>query len=282
MSQVDLHLHSTASDGRLSPSQIVSKAAELGLAVIALADHDTVNGIAEALEAVKAYPKLKVIPAVEINTDVPHGEAHVLGYFIDFTDPELNATLEQLRNSRRLRAQRMIAKLAKLGVNIEWQRVQDIAGSGTIGRPHLARALLEKGYIASNREAFTKYIGKDGPAYVEREKITPSGAVEVILRADGLPVLAHPFTIKDPEAMIIELKQAGLVGIEAYYGEYTAAQVRELVDLSEKYGLITTGGSDYHGLDETAEIAIGSADVPTESAEQLIALARQRVLKLAG
>ncbi len=282
MSQVDLHLHSTASDGRLSPSQLVRKAAELGLTVIALADHDTVNGIVEALEAVKAYPELKVIPAVEINTDVPHGEAHVLGYFIDFTDLELNATLEQLRDSRRLRAQRMIAKLAKLGVNIEWQRVQDIAGSGTIGRPHLAQAMLEKGYIASNREAFTKYIGKGGPAYVEREKITPSGAVEVIFRAGGLPVLAHPFTINDPETMIIELKQAGLVGIEAYYGEYAAAQIRELVDLSEKYGLITTGGSDYHGLDETAEITIGSADVPTESAEQLIALARQRALKLAG
>ena len=282
MSQVDLHLHSTASDGRLSPSQLVRKAAELGLTVIALADHDTVNGIAEALEEVKAYPELKVIPAVEINTDVPHGEAHVLGYFIDFTDPELNATLEQLRDSRRLRAQRMIAKLVKLCVNIEWQRVQDIAGSGTIGRPHLARAMLEKGYIASNREAFTKYIGKDGPAYVEREKITPSGAVEVILRAGGLPVLAHPFTIDDPGTLIIALKQAGLVGIEAYYGEYTAAQIRELVNLSEKHGLITTGGSDYHGLDETAEITIGSADVPTESAEQLIALARQRALKLAG
>ena len=279
MSKVDLHIHSTASDGRLSPAEIVHKSAELGLSVIAISDHDSVNGIAEALEAAKAYPQLTVIPAVEINTDVPHGEAHVLGYFLDFTDRELNAALEHLRDSRRLRAQRMIDRLDKLGVHIQWARVQEIAGNGTIGRPHLAQAMLEKGYIASTREAFTKYIGKDGPAHVEREKITPTGAVELILHAGGLPVLAHPFTINDPETIMIELKRAGLVGIEAYYSEYNADQVSELVALAEKHNLITTGGTDYHGLDETSEPMIGSADVPVESAERLIALARQRNLK---
>ena len=282
MSKVDLHIHSTASDGRLSPSEIVRKSAELGLTVVAIADHDSVNGMAEALKAAKAYPGLKVIPAVEINTDVPHGEAHILGYFIDFTDRELNTTLEQLRDSRRLRAQKMIAKLAKLGIHINWGRVQEIAGAGTIGRPHLAQAMLEKGYIASIKEAFTKYIGKDGPAYVEREKITPVGAVELILRASGLPVLGHPFTINDPETMIIELKRAGLVGIEAYYKDYNSDQVSELVDLAGRYNLITTGGTDYHGLDDTDEVMIGGADVPLESAKQLIALATQRKLKLAN
>ena len=282
MSKVDLHIHSTASDGRLSPAEVVRKSAELGLAIIAISDHDSVNGIAEALEAAKAYPGLKVIPAVEINTDIPHGEAHMLGYFIDFTDRELNATLEGLRDSRRLRAQKMIAKLAKLGIHIQWQRVQQIAGSGAIGRPHLAQALLEKGHIASTREAFTRYIGKDGPAYVEREKITPAGAVELILHASGLPVLAHPFTINDPETMIIELKKAGLVGIEAYYKDYNANQIRELVDLAQEYNLITTGGTDYHGLDEATETMIGGTHVPMESARRLMALANQRKLKLAS
>ncbi|MFC2002645.1 PHP domain-containing protein [Chloroflexota bacterium] len=280
MSQVDLHIHSTASDGRLSPSRVVRKSAELGLTVIALADHDSVDGIAEALEAAESFPKLTVIPSVEINTDVPHGEAHVLGYFIDFTDSELNAALESLRNSRRLRAQRMIAKLKDLDIHIEWQRVQEIAGSGTIGRPHLALAMLEKEYIASTREAFIKYIGKDGPAYVEREKITPTGAMELILSAQGLPVLAHPTTINDPETMIIELKKTGLVGIEAYYDRYTTEQTEGLVNLAERHKLITTGGSDYHGLDDANETMIGGADVPLESAERLIALAKQRKLNL--
>ena len=176
----------------------------------------------------------------------------------------------------------MIAKLATLGVNIEWQRVQELAGSGSIGRPHLAQAMLEKGYIATNKEAFTRYIGKGGPAHVERERITPAGAVELILQANGLPVLAHPFTINDPKTIIIELKQAGLVGIEAYYGGYTADQTRKLVKLADRHQLITTGGSDYHGLYDVTEPMIGGADVPMESAEQLIALARQRELKLAS
>ena len=282
MSKIDLHIHTTASDGRFSPAEIVRKSAELGLSVIAIADHDSVNGIAEALEAAKAYPQLTVIPAVEINTDIPRGEAHVLGYFIDFTDRELNVALEHLRDSRRLRAQRMIDKLAKLGVHIEWERVQEIAGNGTIGRPHLAQAMLEKGYITANREAFTRYIGKDGPAHVEREKITPTGAVELVLHANGLPVLAHPFTINDTETMIIELKQAGLVGIETYYKDYDADQIAELARLADKYNLITTGGTDYHGIDETTETVIGGCDVPMESAEQLMALARERKLKLAN
>lgn len=282
MSKVDLHIHSNASDGQLSPSEVIRKSAELGLSVIALADHDTVNGIAEALEAAQAYPRLTVIPAVEINTDIPHGEAHVLGYFIDYTDRELNDSLLKLRDSRRRRAQQMIAKLATLGVHIEWERVQEIAGSGTIGRPHIAKAILEKGYIASTREAFPKYIGKDGPAYVEREKITPTGAVELVMRASGLPVLAHPFTIPEPEEMITQLERAGLAGIEAYYNNYTDKQVSELLSLAEKHGLITTGGSDYHGFDGSFEATLGGADVPMESADQLMALAKRRKLRLAN
>ncbi|MFC2022328.1 hypothetical protein ACFLTR_03870 [Chloroflexota bacterium] len=141
--------------------------------------------------------------------------------------------------------------------------------------------MLEKGYIASFKEAFTKYISRNGPAYVERAKMSPLEAVELILWANGLPVLAHPLTIDDPEALVIELKTGGLVGIEAYYDDNTPEEINRLVSLADRYGLITTGGSDYHGLDAT-ETMIGSADVPIESAEQLIALAEQRALKLAS
>ena len=282
MSKVDLHLHSTASDGRLSPADVVCKSAEAGLTVIALADHDTVNGIIPALEAARAFPGLKVLPCIEISTDVPQGEVHVLGYYIDYTSPELLTNLERMRNSRKQRAQRMIAKLSNLGLSITWERVQEIAASGSIGRPHIAQAMLERGYIATFKEAFTKYIGWGKPAYAEREKMSPVEAVELILRANGLPVLAHPLTINNPEAMVIKLKAAGLVGIEAYYGEYTAEEIKGLVALANRHGLIPTGGSDYHGLDDSDATGLGDVVVPMESAERLMTLAEQRALKLAS
>jgi len=279
VAEIDLHIHSTASDGRLSPAEVVRKSAGGGLTVIALADHDTVDGIAPALEEAKTYPWLKVIPCVEISTDVPIGEVHVLGYFIDYTHPELEATLRRMRNSRQERARKMVTKLGNLGLPIEWERVKEIAGSGSIGRPHIAQVMLEKGYIPSIKEAFTAYIGQGGPAYVEREKMSPEEAVKLIIRANGLPVLAHPQTINKPKTMIIELKANGLTGIEAYYDGYTTEEINRLVSLADRYGLIITGGSDYHGLDDSAETMIGGANVPIESAEQLIALAERRALK---
>jgi len=282
MPKVDLHIHSTASDGRLSPAEIVHTSVELGLTIIALTDHDTVDGVAPALAAAKAFPRLKVIPGVEISTDMPADEVHVLGYFIDYTDYELQATLEKMRHSRQHRAQRMIAELANLGIHIDWQRVREIAGSGSVGRPHLAQAMLEKGYIASIKEAFAKYISRDGPAYVERDKMTPQQTVRLILRCNGLPVLAHPLTISDPEKMVVELKAAGLVGVEAYYDNYTADEIDRLVSLANKYNLIVSGGSDYHGLDASTETMIGGADVPMEAVEQLIARAKQRPAKPAN
>ena len=142
--------------------------------------------------------------------------------------------------------------------------------------------MLDKGYIASIKESFTKYIGRGGPAYVEREKMTPVEAVELILRAKGLPVLAHPLTTNNPETMVVALKAAGLVGIEAYYDGYTADEISRLVNLAVKYGLIASGGSDYHGLDVSNETMIGGVDVPIKSAEQLMALAEQRELRLAS
>ena len=280
MSKVDLHIHSTASDGQLTPADIIREAAERGLTFIALADHDTVDGIASAQAAAQAFPRLKVIPCVEISTDTPQGEVHILGYFIDYTDPELKATLDRFRDSRLGRAQGMVAKLETLGIHIDWQRVQEIAGDSSMGRPHIAQAMLEKGYITSIKQAFTEYLGHDRPAYVEREKITPEETVELILEAKGLPVLAHPLTINEPEAMIIKLKTAGLVGIEAYYDGYTTEETNRLVGLADRYNLVATGGSDYHGLEPNIETAIGGVYVPLESVERLIALAKQRGLNL--
>ena len=281
MSKVDLHIHSTASDGRHSPQEIVRKAAGLGLEVIALADHDSVDGIAPALEEARKLNRLQFIPAVEVSTDVPSGEVHILGYFIDYTSEELAAALEQFRYSREGRAQGMVAKLAELGIHISWERVREIAGDGAIGRPHIAQAMLEKGHIGSIKEAFDKYIARDGPAYVERDKMTPEEAVRLILRNRGLPVMAHPSTAPEPEAMIVELKAAGMVGIEAYYNNYMNEEIGNLIALAKDHGLIITGGSDYHGLDESNETLMGGVEVPMEAVNRLIARAEPKMVKLA-
>lgn len=278
MSRFDLHVHTTASDGRFTPAQIVAKARELGLSIIAITDHDSVGGVRPALEAASAVAGLQVIPGVEINTDVPDGEAHILGYFIDYEEPVLTETLFRLRNSRIARAQDMIAKLASLGLPLDWKRVQEIAGTGSVGRPHIAQAMLEKGYISSLKDAFNKYISRGGPAYVERTKITPEEAVRLVLQAKGLPVLGHPFTVKDTEPMISNLKKVGLVGLEVYYNSYTPEQVHQLLNWAQKYSLLATGGSDYHGLDETAEVIMGNVDIPAAAIERFMALARERGL----
>ena len=275
MSQVDLHVHSTASDGKLSPSQIIARAAEIGLKVIALTDHDSVDGIIPALEASKAFPSLTFIPGVEISTDLADGEAHILGYFIDYASPELAKLLQKSRDSRSGRGKRMVEKLNALGVKIEWARVQQIAGDGAIGRPHVAQAMMEKGYIKQFEEAFDKYIGHGGPAYVEREKMTPEEAVSMIVNARGLPVLAHPFTVKDPEAMVISLKKVGLIGLEVYYKDNTPRQTANALLLAKKYGLIPTGGTDFHGIGDGNEVRLGGTEVPMSSAERLIKMAQK-------
>lgn len=277
MPKVDLHLHSSVSDGRFSPAEVVRMSAVQGLSLISLTDHDNVDGVAEALDAAKEFTQLKVIPGVEISTDVPEGEVHMLGYFIDYNHPELLVTLKNLGDSRQERGQEMVAKLAELGFPVEWQRVTELAGDGSIGRPHIAQALLEKGYISDFREAFDRFLASGKPAYVKREKITPQESVELILRAKGLPVLAHPFTIDDPESLVAELKKSGLAGIEAYYKDYTDAETERLVRLAEKFDLIVTCGTDYHGLDESTEKMIGNVAVPPEVVEQLTALAEQKL-----
>jgi hypothetical protein len=254
-------------------------AAAAGLTIMALTDHDTIDGLAPALEAAKAFPALRLIPGVELSTDTTGGEVHVLGYFIDYTNQELKASLERMRNSRAIRTEKMIAKLKELGCDVELARVREIAGNGALGRAHVAQALLEKGYITSFKEAFTKYIGRNGPAYVAREKLKPAEAVQLILKVHGLPVLAHPFTTLNPETIVKELKMSGLAGMEVYYAGYLPAETNNLLNLAQKYDLIPTGGTDYHGIDTASEMTIGGTDVPMLFVEKLIALAEQRGLK---
>jgi predicted metal-dependent phosphoesterase TrpH len=280
--RVDLHLHSTASDGRFSPTELVSKAADEGLAVIALTDHDTVGGIAAALEVAQAFPGVRLIPGIEISTDIDEGEVHILGYFIDYTDCYLEAALEKMRNSRWDRARQIVARLEEMGRPVDWERVCEIAGGGTIGRPHIAQAMLERGHIESFREAFDKYINRDGPAYVEREKVTPSEAVKLVVQAKGLPVLAHPLTVPEPEQLVIKLKTVGLIGIEAHYASYATEDVQRLVSIADRCNLIATGGTDFHGIDTETQMSIGGVEIPEESVECLLALAQQPGLKLAG
>jgi len=273
VSLVDLHIHSTASDGKYTPEAIIAKAAGLGLKYVSLTDHDSIDGIEPAIKAAKNFPGLTFIPGVELSTDLADGEAHILGYFIDYNSGELIKELEKFRDSRFGRGRRMVEKLAALGIAIDWARVQEIAGDGAIGRPHVAQAMQEKGYIKSFNEAFEKYIGHGGPAYVEREKITPEDAVALIVRCGGLPVLAHPFTVKKPGELVISLKRSGLIGIEVYYKDNTPEATRTTLKLAEKYGLVATGGTDYHGIDDSREVMLGGVEVPVKAAQKLISLA---------
>ena len=269
----DLHLHTTASDGRLTPSELVALALERGLEVISVTDHDSVGGIGEALVAAGSGGRMTVIPGVEINTDLATGELHVLGYFIDYLDGDLVAALARIRESRVGRAQKMLAKLRELGLPLEWQRVQDLARGESICRPHIAQAMLEKGYVSDEKEAFERYIGRDGPAYVGREKVGPADAVGIVKNAGGIPVLAHPADIANVDNLIVELKAAGLAGIEAYYGQYDSKTVRRIVKMADRHALLTTGGTDYHHFQDDRETQLGSVDIPLSSIENLFAAA---------
>jgi predicted metal-dependent phosphoesterase TrpH len=276
--KADLHLHTTASDGRLEPHELVDMAVEMGLDVIAVTDHDTIDGVYPATEAAKKYPSFQVIPGVELSTDVPRGEVHVLGYFIDYTDAYLVQKLNGLRDSRKGRALRMIDKLHDLGMKITWNRVEELAQGGSVGRPHVAQVLLEAGYVRSLKEAFDKYIGRNGPAYAEREKMTPVDSVRLIKNARGLPVLAHPVEIENLEALVVELINAGLVGIEVFYTKYTQMTIGRLLVLAKKYDLIPTGGTDYHHFEDGIEDIMGTVPIPSKPVEQLFSRAGRKAL----
>lgn len=276
METVDLHIHTTASDGRLTPTQMVRFLARQGLKVVSITDHDTVDGLAEALEASGAFPDMELIPGVELSCDVPGSEVHLLGYFVDYRDMQFLRVLERFRNGRVIRAKLMLEKLASMNMKVEWARVAELAGDGAVGRPHIAQAMVEKGYVASFREAFDKYIGRNGPAYVEREKLTPVDAVRLISRVGGVAVLAHPRDIPCLTSTIWELLPEGLAGMEVYYGDYSGDTVRSLKQIADTFALVPCGGSDYHALNVPGEVLPGTVGPPMESVLALKRLWEER------
>ena len=266
---VDLHLHTTASDGRLSPTDLVRLAANMGLEQIAVSDHDTTEGLPEAFGEAEAHTGLSVIPAIELSTDIPGDEIHMLGYFIQYQDESFQEVLRRFREGRLDRARLMVEKLAGLGMQLEWERVQEIAGDGAVGRPHIALAMVEKGYCKEPNDAFPKYLGRDGLAYVERPKLTPTEAIELLRSAGGAPVLAHPAYLSNLESHLPGLKAAGLAGMEVHYAKFTPDQVKYLGRLAAEYDLIPCGGSDYHGLGNSDDALPGSNGPPSGTVERL-------------
>lgn len=271
--KIDLHLHTNASDGRLTPPEVVKLCADAGVKVMAITDHDTINGVDPALRAASAFHGMYVIPGVEINCDVSDGEIHVLGYFIDYHNPRLDDEFARLRESRRCRGEKMVAKLNNLGLALDWSRVQAIAGDATVCRPHVAQALVEKGHVANSREAFDRYIGRNGPAYVEREKISPSDAVRLIKSTGGLPVLAHPAEIPNLPQLLGELVEAGLGGLETYYAGYGQSVKDRLLTLAASHNLVITGGTDFHGQNSFAEGQPGEIEIPRRMIEDFFSRA---------
>lgn len=253
--EADLHTHSTASDGADTPAQIVEKAAAMGLKAVGITDHDAVDGLAEALQRGKELG-IEVVPGVEINTDYKGQEVHILGYYIDFQHPSLLATLEDMRRFRRQRIETMVGKLRALGLDIHIDEVKEVAGEAAMGRPHLARVMMEKGYVSSVTEAFERYIGLGRPAYVPRTHLTPFAAVEIVGKAGGIPVLAHPGLVGRDE-IIPRLISVGLMGLEVWHSDHTAEDASRYLALAEKLDLLVTGGSDYHGGEVKPDIPLG-------------------------
>jgi predicted metal-dependent phosphoesterase TrpH len=265
MAWVDLHLHTTASDGVLSPSGIVRYAAGKGLKAIAITDHDTIDGNQEALDEGKKAG-LEVIPGVEISAQFDLGSMHILGFFIDIGNKALKERLSLLQETRAKRNPKMVQKLRELGVEISYDEVLRASGGGQVGRPHFAYVLLEKGYVNTMQEAFDRYLRRGAPAYVDKFRFNPKEAMDLIRKARGIPVLAHPFTLHLPphqlNALLHELTQWGLMGIEIYYPEHTGDQVSFYKGLAETHSLLVTGGSDYHGIEDgNVEIGMGPGNM---------------------
>ena len=280
--ETDLHLHTLASDGRLTPTELVDLAARQGLKTIAVSDHDTTDGLEEAFAAARRHPQLRIIPGIELSADVPGDEVHVLGYFFDLDNAVLQAELRRFRAGRIDRARTMVEKLGNLGIHLEWERVQAIAGDGAVGRPHIALAMVEAGYCAEPKEAFPEYLSRNGLAYVERAKFTPEGAVQLIRQAGGVAVLAHPAYMNDMESGIASLAGAGLSGMEVHYAQYKDDTIRQLARLAREYELIPCGGSDYHALGNRNEPLPGVNGPPPQSVELLEAAAEVNRRSRAG
>jgi predicted metal-dependent phosphoesterase TrpH len=255
---------------------LVARAASLGIEVLGITDHDTTGGLPAALAEAQRW-NIRLVPGVEISTVSGREEIHLLGYFVDLADPDLQALLARTREARQERAQSMLKRLAHLGLPVEWERVLEIAGPGsTIGRPHVALSLLEAGHVRTYNEAFDLWIGRGCPAYVERYKLSPEDAIRLVRKSGGLPVLAHPYLYDRSGGRkaglelghwLPRLREAGLAGIEIYYPNYPRRVSRQLLAQASYYGLLITGGSDFHG--GIVGNGLGSVAVPWAAWEAL-------------
>lgn len=271
---IDLHIHTVASDGLYTPTRVVSMARCRGLRTIAITDHDTIGGIPEALEAARDTP-LEVIPGVEISTRAGDTEPHLLGYYVDHTSDALVDTLSQLQSLRVERAKEIVHRLRVRGIHLAWERILDLAEGKSVGRPHIAMAMEDAGYVDSFREAFDDYLAEGESAYVPRIKMTPAEAMELVVEAGGVPVLAHPW---HERSFVPSLVEEGLVGLEVYYPPYTPSMTGRLRRLAARHQLVCTGGSDFHGLSIAPQNHLGGVHVPASCVE---ALKREHALRSA-
>lgn len=259
---IDLHVHTTASDGTMTPAELVFYAAKRGLKAVAITDHDTIDGLPEALEAGQKAG-LEVVPGIEIGVDFT-GEMHILGYFVDPLSPQLTEGLRLLRGFRDGRNPRMAKNLRALGFEVTMDEVAQMAQGSVVGRPHFAAVLKEKGYVKTIEEAFEKYLGEGKPAYDKKDGMTPRQGIELISAAGGIPVLAHPkYLAVQNDAQLGELLDTlagyGLQGIEAYYTGHTTLETAKFCRLAADRGLVVTGGTDFHGAHKPdIEIGIGT------------------------
>lgn len=269
MSRLDLHLHTTHSDGSCTPAEVVGLAHQAEVTALAITDHDITTGLTEASAAGEALG-IEIIPGVEISSSLGNSELHILGYFLDWQDTPLNERLKTLRDSRHRRNPKIIERLQSLGIDLTYEEVRALAGSDSVGRPHIARALMDKGVVTSAKEAFDRFLAEGKPAYVPRDLPSPAEAIHWIKAARGLAVLAHPTWVRCTDQSLVELvrqlKADGLDGLEVYYSTHAARQTREYLSLAQQLGLLVTGGSDFHGLtkpDIEVGIGKGSLHIPT-------------------
>jgi len=272
--KADLHVHSTSSDGTSTPSQLVALALERGLRVLAIADHDSVEGLPEALEAAKGST-LTVIPALELSAVDGGRDVHVLGYWIDFADELLGQRLADLRTARFNRAKTMVRLLGEAGYDLDLASVLELSDGGAVGRSHVARALVGAGHAETIRDAFERLIGRGQPYYVAKDARTPAEAIRIIRDAGGLPVVAHP-GVNGVDDLIGGMLEAGLAGIEAYHADHTPEQRQHYAEMARCAGVIATGGTDFHGS-AAPNPELGTVEIPTASIEALLSWTPNRV-----
>lgn len=262
----DLHIHTTISDGALTPEEVVEHAHREELGAIGITDHDVTDGIEIAVQAASKYG-LEIVPGVELSSDYGKKEVHILGYYMDCKNEEFQKKLALFRKARYERAKEMVKRLKSLGMEIDFERVEEIAGKGSIGKPHIAQVLVEKGYASNIPEGAWRYLGSGGPVSVPKYRLRPSEAIDIVLKAKGIPILAHPAGTRVDE-LIPQLVKNGLMGLEAYDAINPPSVVRYYVNLAQKYGLLVTGGSDCHGKVK-GEIRLGRVKAPYEIVERL-------------